>query len=82
MSTTARYLWPAPTKGLNRRIHRVSQPVMLVWGDSDGITPPELAGDYSALLPGARVEHVVDAAHMVPAEQPQRVAELVSGFLG
>ena len=82
MSTTAKYLWPIPNKGLNKRIHRVSQPVLLVWGDSDGITPPELAGDYAALLPGARIEHVVDAAHMVPAEQPERVAELVSGFLG
>ncbi|MEE8422049.1 MAG: alpha/beta hydrolase [Dehalococcoidia bacterium] len=82
MSTSAKYLWPIPNKGLNKRIHRVCQPVLLIWGESDGITPPELAADYTNLLAGARVEHVAEAAHMAPAEQPERVAELVSGFLG
>ncbi len=82
MSTTAKYLWPIPNKGLNKRIHRVRQPVLLVWGESDGITPPELAADYTKLLADARVEHVAEAGHMAPAEQPERVAQLVSGFLG
>lgn len=81
MSTSAKYLWPIPNRGLNKRLHRVRQPVLLLWGEHDGVTPPELADDYKAALSNAKIERVADAAHMSPTEQPARVAELVTGFL-
>lgn len=81
MSTAAKYLWPIPNKGLNKRLHRVSQPSLLLWGASDGVTPPALGEDFQRQLPDARLELVPEAAHMLPTEQPERVAELVNDFL-
>lgn len=81
MATAAKYLWPIPNKGLKRRIHRMSQPTLIVWGEHDGLIPPAYGEDFRALIPGSRLELVPDAAHLVTAEQPERVAELVNGFL-
>jgi pimeloyl-ACP methyl ester carboxylesterase len=81
MSTSAKYLWPIPNRGLNKRLHRVRQPVLLLWGDQDGVTPPALADDFKAALVDARIERIADAAHMSPTEQPARIAELVTGFI-
>jgi pimeloyl-ACP methyl ester carboxylesterase len=82
MSTAAKYLWPIPNKGLKKRIHRITQPVLILWGEVDGITPPALADDFDALLSDSRIEHVAGAAHMAPSEQPERVAELIGEFIG
>ena len=81
MSTSAKYLWPIPNRGLNKRLHRVRQPVLLLWGEHDGVTPPALADDFLAALSNAKLERIADAAHMSPTEQPARVAELVTAFL-
>ena len=81
MATAAKYLWPIPNKGLKRRIHRMSQPTLILWGEHDGLVPPAYGEDFRALIPGSRLELVPDAAHLVTAEQPERVAELVNGFL-
>lgn len=81
MATAAKYLWPIPNKGLKRRIHRMNQPALIVWGEHDGLVPPAYGEDFRALIPDSRLELVPDAAHLVTSEQPQRVAELVNGFL-
>ncbi len=81
MATTARYLWPIPNRGLNKRLHRASMPTLLVWGERDGICPPQYARDFQALLPDARLEIIPAAAHLPQVEQPARLAELVRSFL-
>ncbi len=80
MSTAAKYLWPIPNKGLSKRLHRVAQPTLLIWGAQDGICPPAYADDFMDVLPDATLRLVPDAAHMVHVEQPDAVAELVAGF--
>ena len=80
MSTAAKYLWPIPNKGLSKRLHRLTQPTLLIWGAHDGICPPAYADDFMNVLPAATLDLVPDAAHMVPAEQPDAVAKLVEGF--
>ena len=80
MSTAAKYLWPIPNKGLSKRLHRLTQPTLLIWGESDGICPPAYADDFTAILPNATLHLVPDAAHMVHIEQPEAVAELIQGF--
>lgn len=80
MSTAAKYLWPIPNKGLSKRLHRATQPTLLVWGDHDGICPPAYAADFTAILPNATLQLIPDAAHMVHVEQPAAVADLITGF--
>src|ERR1051325_11682677 len=37
LACTAKFTWPIPDKGLQRRIHRVRAPTRVVWGRADGI---------------------------------------------
>jgi len=43
---------------------------------------PAYAGHWQALIPGARVEMIEAAAHMLPYEQPEAFARVLSSFLG
>ena len=82
LATSAKYLWPIPNRGLNKRLHRVRMPVLLVWGESDPIAPPQYADDFRALLPQAELALIPGAAHLPQVEQPEKVADAVRRFLG
>ena len=81
MSTAAKYLWPIPNRGLSKRLHRVTQPALIIWGDKDGVVPPGYADRFAAKMPNAAVHVVPDAAHMVVDEQPGHVAGLIESLL-
>jgi pimeloyl-ACP methyl ester carboxylesterase len=81
MSTAAKYLWPIPNRGLAKRLYRVRQPSLLIWGESDGIVPSAYAERFAGHMPNAAVHIVPDAAHMVVDEQPERVANLIENLL-
>jgi pimeloyl-ACP methyl ester carboxylesterase len=80
LGCTGKFIWPIPDRGLLKRIHRISAPTLIIWGQQDGLVKPVYAEDFRKLIPGARVEMVANAAHMAPLEQPAAVAKLVSGF--
>jgi pimeloyl-ACP methyl ester carboxylesterase len=81
LATAARYLWPIPNRGLAGRLHRVSAPTLLVWGRHDGIVPSKYAAEFQAGIPHARVEILEGAGHLPQVEQPERLKELIAGFL-
>jgi pimeloyl-ACP methyl ester carboxylesterase len=81
MGATGKFLWPIPDKGLKKRIHRVRQPTLLVWGKEDRIVPPVYAEEFARRIAGARVETVDQAGHAPQAERPDMVARLVRDFL-
>jgi pimeloyl-ACP methyl ester carboxylesterase len=81
MSTAAKYLWPIPNKGLSKRLHRVTQSTLLVWGDGDGICPPVYAEHFGAALSNSSKEIVAGAAHMVHVEKSGEVATIINKFL-
>ena len=81
MSTAAKYLWPIPNKGLSKRLHRLTQPTLLIWGAHDAICPPAYGHDFMDVLPDGILHLVPRAAHMVHVEQPDAVVELVAGFV-
>lgn len=82
LGQTAKWLWPIPNRGLNRRLHRISTPTLIIWGDEDGIIPPSYAQRFAAVIPNAKVETVKEAAHQVQVDQPAKVTELIKGFIG
>jgi pimeloyl-ACP methyl ester carboxylesterase len=81
LATAAKYLWPIPNRGLNRRLHRVTAPTLLVWGESDRIVPPQYAQDFQAAIGNATVATIPAAGHLPQIEQPDRLAEQVLAFL-
>jgi len=67
---------------LARWLRRISVPTLLLWGASDGIVAPGYAEAYRDLIPGARLQFIVDAGHHPDLEQPGAVVEQVRRFLG
>jgi len=80
-STAAKYLWPIPNRGLNKRLHRVAAPTLLVWGESDRIVLPRYAEDFQALMANSQVETIPHAGHLPQVEQPDQLADVVLRFL-
>lgn len=81
MATSTRFLWPIPDRGLHRRLHRVNQPTLLVWGQHDRIVPPAYGLVFERAMPSAELVVLQDAAHMPMLEHPTRFCELTNSFL-
>jgi pimeloyl-ACP methyl ester carboxylesterase len=81
MGATGKFVWPIPEKGLHRRLHRVTAPALVVWGEHDRLVSPVYAREFADRLGDARVEIVPGAGHVPQLERLDVVAPLVLGFL-
>jgi pimeloyl-ACP methyl ester carboxylesterase len=79
----ARVVWDTPSgnRKLARRLHRISVPVLLLWGQEDRIRPAAHGETWSGLLPDARLEVLPDAGHLLFDETPKAV-DHIAAFLG
>jgi pimeloyl-ACP methyl ester carboxylesterase len=59
-------------------------PTLVLVGDSDEATPPDLAREMAAAIPGAKLVVVPECGHLSTIERPQAVnkalVELMQGF--
>ena len=53
----------------------ISCPTLVLVGEGDEATPPELAREISAGIPGSRLVTIADSGHLSTLEQPQAVTE-------
>ena len=60
---------------------KVNKPALIMCGALDATTPPAMAREVAALIPGARYEEIAGAGHCPMLEQPQALAQLITGFL-
>ncbi|NIJ10914.1 pimeloyl-ACP methyl ester carboxylesterase [Saccharomonospora amisosensis] len=56
-------------------------PALVIVGEQDSLTPPELAGDLADALPRSRLVVIPGAGHLTPMEAPERVGEAVLDWL-
>lgn len=56
-------------------------PTLVIVGQQDGLTPPEVARDYAAQIPDAQLVVISDAGHLSNLEQPEAFVQAVSNFL-
>jgi len=61
---------------------RIAAPTLVVVGERDLATPPALAEELAARIPGARFALLPDAAHIPCVERPDELAALIGDFLG
>ncbi|MGZ5826941.1 MAG: alpha/beta fold hydrolase [Xanthobacteraceae bacterium] len=66
---------------LKHRLHRVTAPVLLLRGVSDGIVSADYLERYGKLFPHARIATIAAAGHAAQIEQPQATATAVLAFL-
>ena len=65
--------WPTLTS--------ITVPTLIIVGDQDAITPPDLAREMHAKIAGSRLAIIKDAGHMPPVEQPHATAGAINDFL-
>ncbi len=82
MGATGKFIWPIPDKGLRKRIHRITAPTLLLWGEADRLVPRAYADEFARRLPQSRLEIVAGAGHAPQLEQPEATARAVTAFLG
>ena len=79
---SARLLWPFGDLGISRRLHRIRQPTLIVWGSRDRLIPPSYAKRFAAGVSGpVEVREIEGAGHVLEIDRPDEVAGAVLGFL-
>ena len=68
-------------KGRPLKSTRIECPVLVIWGDRDRHLGKEMAEPPRRLVPKARVEHIPEATHWVQNSAPEKVNELLLGFV-
>lgn len=83
LSATAKLGWDPYLHNpkLRKRLRRITAPTLVVRGGQDGLVPAVYSETFAAEIPGARLEVVPDAAHLLPLERPAELAGLVREFL-
>ena len=82
MAMAGKILFPVPNRRVTKRLYRLAAPTLVLWGEDDALIPPVYAERWGQLIPGARVELVAGAGHMLPWEAPDEFADAVARFLG
>ncbi len=81
LGCTAKVIWPIPDKGLSKRIHRISAPALVIWGENDALIPPAYAQIFAASIKQAEVCMIPDCGHVPPLEQLAALNSAVNTFL-
>lgn len=81
MASILHFIWPIPDKGLDRRIHRIAAPTLLVFGEQDRLVDPAYGPAFAERLRDARLVTVPAAGHLPHLENPGTVTDVVHGFL-
>jgi pimeloyl-ACP methyl ester carboxylesterase len=80
--TAAKFLFPIPEHGLEKRLARITAPTLLLWGDGDRFVSPSYADIFAARILGARIEIIRDAGHLIGLERPEPYARALLRFGG
>ncbi len=81
LGTAGKVLFPIPDRQLSKRLYRITNPTLLVWGDDDRYVPRSYADAWQRAIHGAELEIIPEAGHMAPYERPASVADAIGQFL-
>jgi pimeloyl-ACP methyl ester carboxylesterase len=63
------------------RLHRVTSPTLVVWGQQDGFIPIEQGERYAELIMDAHLATIDECGHLPVLERPEELAGIVGAFL-
>lgn len=63
------------------RLTDINLPILIISGDDDRLTPPKYADYLEKNIKNARRVYIMDAGHLVPAEKPGEVNQVIMDFL-
>ncbi len=66
---------------LRKRLGAITTPPLVLWGDSDGIVPPDYGRAYAAAIPTATFQLLSNAGHLPQIETPDQVLTAIRNFV-
>jgi pimeloyl-ACP methyl ester carboxylesterase len=79
----ARLLWPLGDTRLERRLHRIRCPTLLLWGAQDKVLAPAYAERFAAAIAGPSTVRILPGAgHLADLDASAAAAEAVIAALG
>ena len=63
------------------RAAAIDIPTLILVGEEDGITPPDLSDELHRLIRGSTLRRIAAAGHLANAEQPQAFNKAIESFL-
>ena|SRR2546430_9472223 len=84
MTGLARFSWVPFLNNpkLERRLHRITAPTLVVWPSEDKLVPIAHGRRYAELIPNAVFAEIEDCGHAMYFERPAEFAEITARFLG
>ena len=73
--TVAKFLFPIPENGLERRLWRIAAPTLIVWGEQDRFISPIYAGIFREKIANAEVVMLPNTGHAMGLESPAALSE-------
>jgi pimeloyl-ACP methyl ester carboxylesterase len=64
-----------------QRLPEINKPTLIVCGTEDRMTPLRFSETMAGQIPGAALQTIDNAGHLVMLEQPRRVANLLNVFI-
>lgn len=66
---------------LGEELNQVKQPVCLIWGNNDTITPPFVGKEFNRLLPNSELHFIDKCGHAPMMEVPEEFNQVLGKFL-
>ena len=81
--TTTKLAWQPRmfNPDLEKWLHRIKVPALVVWGENDKLMPPAYAALWGERLPDARVVMIKDCGHLPVREKEPETSRIVRQFL-
>lgn len=81
LAASARQLMPPGIETAVSRLHEITVPSLLLWGDRDRIVPPAMGQRLAGVLPQATLDVLPDCGHMPHEEEPEETLRRLRRFL-
>jgi pimeloyl-ACP methyl ester carboxylesterase len=59
----------------------IQVPTLIGVGETDAVTPPRLAEEMAAAIPGAKLHVFARCGHLPPMEEPTETAQILRAWL-
>jgi pimeloyl-ACP methyl ester carboxylesterase len=67
---------------MSKDVHKIKVPTALIWGRDDKITPPDVAVEFSQLIPNSELHWIDKCGHAAMMERPDEFNVILKSFLG
>ena len=66
---------------MSGELPNIKTPTLLIWGENDLVTPPEVAREFKSLLPNSKLEWIKKCGHAPMMENPDEFNKILFNWL-